>query len=73
MMQDITTVAHTGKFVLGLVGVLCWHNNYLPSIYNAMKVQAFDLLLPFIVACETDCGKKRNLQPSMFTDVMLMF
>jgi len=25
-----------------------------------MKVQAFDLLLPFIVACETDCGEKRK-------------
>ena len=36
-----------------------------------MKVQAFDLLLPFIVACETDCGKKRrNLQPAMFTAVV---
>ena len=26
-----------------------------------MKVQAFDLLLPFIVACETDCGKKKEI------------
>ena len=25
-----------------------------------MKVQAFDLLLPFMVACETDCGKKKK-------------
>ena len=25
----------------------------------------------FIVACETDCGKKRNLQAAMFTDVLI--
>ena len=36
-----------------------------------MKVQSFDLLLPFIVACETDCGKKKKEICSLQCSLML--
>ena len=44
------------KFVLGVVGVLCWHDNFLPSTMQ-WKSRRLTPLLPFFVACETDCGR----------------